>query len=65
MLALGGAAVCASVHLGEIRSGGLRGNHRHHTCNETFVIWGAKTVFRVCFFLLVMSMLKAFRVLPI
>ncbi|KAH0723352.1 uncharacterized protein [Solanum tuberosum] len=43
----GGAAVCASVHLGEIRSGGLRGNHRHHTCNETFVIWGAKTVFRV------------------
>ncbi|XP_059295922.1 uncharacterized protein LOC132049220 [Lycium ferocissimum] len=43
----GGAAGCASVHLGEIRSGGLRGNHRHHTCNETFVIWGAKTVFRV------------------
>ncbi|KAM3288946.1 hypothetical protein P3S67_022376 [Capsicum chacoense] len=43
----GGAASCASVHLGEIRSGGVRGNHRHHTCNETFVIWGAKTVFRV------------------
>ncbi|KAK4378130.1 hypothetical protein RND71_004426 [Anisodus tanguticus] len=43
----GGAAGCASVHLGEIRSGGVRGNHRHHTCNETFVIWGAKTVFRV------------------
>lgn len=43
----GGAARCVSVHLGEIRSGGLRGNHRHHTCNETFVIWGAKTLFRV------------------
>ncbi|CAA2975093.1 uncharacterized protein LOC111383754 [Olea europaea subsp. europaea] len=44
----GGASFCASVHLGEIRPGGMRGNHRHHTCNETFVIWGAKTVFRVC-----------------
>ncbi|XP_016504641.1 uncharacterized protein LOC107822614 [Nicotiana tabacum] len=43
----GGAAGCASVHLGEIRPGGVRGNHRHHTCNETFVIWGAKTVFRL------------------
>lgn len=44
----GGAVSCASVHLGEIRPGGFRGNHRHHTCNETFVIWGAKTKFRVC-----------------
>ncbi|KAL2482971.1 hypothetical protein Fot_44415 [Forsythia ovata] len=43
----GGATFCASVHLGEIRPGGMRGNHRHHTCNETFVIWGAKTVFRL------------------
>ncbi|KAL0334432.1 UNVERIFIED_CONTAM: hypothetical protein Sangu_1599400 [Sesamum angustifolium] len=43
----GGAVSCASVHLGEIRPGTLRGNHRHHTCNETFVIWGAKTVFRL------------------
>ncbi|KAL0428374.1 UNVERIFIED_CONTAM: protein ZINC INDUCED FACILITATOR-LIKE 1 [Sesamum latifolium] len=43
----GGAVSCASVHLGEIRPGRLRGNHRHHTCNETFVIWGAKTVFRL------------------
>ncbi|KAK4381975.1 protein ZINC INDUCED FACILITATOR-LIKE 1 [Sesamum angolense] len=42
-----GAVSCASVHLGEIRPGTLRGNHRHHTCNETFVIWGAKTVFRL------------------
>ncbi|OEL35685.1 hypothetical protein BAE44_0003294 [Dichanthelium oligosanthes] len=32
---------------GQIQPGGLRGNHRHHTCNETFVIWGAKTKFRL------------------
>ncbi|VVB05925.1 unnamed protein product [Arabis nemorensis] len=43
----GGAASCLSIHVGEIRPGGLRGNHRHHTCNETFVIWGAKTKFRL------------------
>ncbi|XVF40839.1 hypothetical protein PTKIN_Ptkin01aG0148600 [Pterospermum kingtungense] len=43
----GGAVSCAQVHIGEIRHGGVRGNHRHHTCNETFVIWGAKTKFRV------------------
>ncbi|XP_057767361.1 uncharacterized protein LOC130987731 [Salvia miltiorrhiza] len=43
----GGAVSCASVHVGEIRPGTLRGNHRHHTCNETFVIWGAKTVLRL------------------
>ncbi|KAK9290931.1 hypothetical protein L1049_009110 [Liquidambar formosana] len=43
----GGAVSCASVHLGEIRPGGFRGNHRHHNCNETFVIWGAKTKFRL------------------
>ncbi|CAK7340324.1 unnamed protein product [Dovyalis caffra] len=43
----GGAVSCASIHVGEIRPGGVRGNHRHHTCNETFVIWGAKTLFRV------------------
>ncbi|XP_073132085.1 uncharacterized protein [Henckelia pumila] len=43
----GGALSCVSIHVGEIRPGGMRGNHRHHTCNETFVIWGAKTVFRL------------------
>ncbi|PKI34945.1 uncharacterized protein LOC116195235 [Punica granatum] len=43
----GGAVSCASVHVGEIRPGGVRANHRHHTCNETFVIWGAKTKFRL------------------
>ncbi|KAK4743356.1 hypothetical protein SAY87_001357 [Trapa incisa] len=43
----GGAVSCASVHLGEIRPGGVRGNHRHYDCNETFVIWGAKTRFRL------------------
>ncbi|KAJ7972017.1 RmlC-type cupin [Quillaja saponaria] len=43
----GGAITCASVHLGEIQPGGLRGNHRHYDCNETFVIWGAKTRFRL------------------
>lgn len=43
----GGALTCSSLHIGEIRPAGLRGNHRHHTCNETFLIWGAKTVFRM------------------
>ncbi|KAI3706772.1 hypothetical protein L6452_24730 [Arctium lappa] len=43
----GGAMVCASIHAGEIRPGGLRGNHRHHTCNETLLIWGARTMFRL------------------
>ncbi|XP_047318847.1 uncharacterized protein LOC124922161 [Impatiens glandulifera] len=42
-----GAVNCASVHLGEIQPGGLRGNHRHYTCNETFIIWGAQTIFRL------------------
>nr|XP_043609348.1 uncharacterized protein LOC122581235 [Erigeron canadensis] len=43
----GGALVCTSIHVGEIRPGGLRGNHRHHTCNETILIWGARTMFRM------------------
>ncbi|KAL7093061.1 hypothetical protein ACP275_11G019000 [Erythranthe tilingii] len=43
----GGAVSCASIHVGEIRPGSMRGNHRHHTCNETFVVWGAKTVLRL------------------
>lgn len=43
----GGAVSCDAAHIGEIRPGGLRGNHRHHTVNETFLIWGAKTKFRV------------------
>ncbi|XP_028772749.1 uncharacterized protein LOC114729889 isoform X1 [Neltuma alba] len=43
----GGAVSCASVHVGEIRPGKIRGNHRHHNCNETFVIWGAATKFRL------------------
>ncbi|XP_052880261.1 uncharacterized protein LOC108461770 isoform X4 [Gossypium arboreum] len=44
---LGGAVSCSQVHIGEIRRGGIRGNHRHYSCNETFVIWGAKTKFRL------------------
>ncbi|KAG6595452.1 hypothetical protein SDJN02_11465 [Cucurbita argyrosperma subsp. argyrosperma] len=44
---LGGAVTCASVHIGEIKPGAMRGNHRHHTCNETFVLWGARTIFRL------------------
>ncbi|KAL3623704.1 hypothetical protein CASFOL_032520 [Castilleja foliolosa] len=43
----GGAVYCASIHIGEIRPGAMRGNHRHHTCNETLVLWGARTVFRL------------------
>lgn len=38
---------CAAVHVGEIRPRGIRGNHRHYTCNETFIIWGAQVKFRV------------------
>ncbi|TYI46423.1 hypothetical protein E1A91_D13G106300v1 [Gossypium mustelinum] len=44
---LGGAVSCSQVHIGEIRRGDIRGNHRHYSCNETFVIWGAKTKFRL------------------
>ncbi|XP_076959739.1 uncharacterized protein LOC143635912 [Bidens hawaiensis] len=43
----GGAGSCNLIHVGEIKPGGLRGNHRHHDCNETFLIWGAKVVFRL------------------
>ncbi|KAJ4971570.1 hypothetical protein NE237_004669 [Protea cynaroides] len=43
----GGAISCASIHVGEIRPGGMRANHRHYTCNETLVIWGAETKFRL------------------
>ncbi|CAA6654442.1 unnamed protein product [Spirodela intermedia] len=43
----GGAISCASVHVGEIRPGGVRGNHRHRGCNETFILWGAATKFRL------------------
>ncbi|EXC30771.1 hypothetical protein L484_027946 [Morus notabilis] len=43
----GGAVTCVSVHVVEIRPGAIRGNHRHYSCNETFVIWGAKTKFRL------------------
>ncbi|KAK9664490.1 hypothetical protein RND81_14G046100 [Saponaria officinalis] len=43
----GGAVSCASAHVGEIRPGGMRGNHRHYTCNETFVLWGARIKFRL------------------
>ncbi|KMZ62421.1 hypothetical protein ZOSMA_467G00140 [Zostera marina] len=43
----GGAQSCVSSHLGEIRPGGVRGNHRHDTCNETFVVWGADTFFKL------------------
>lgn len=43
----GGAISCEFAHLGEIRPGSQRGNHRHHFCNETFLIWGAATLFRL------------------
>lgn len=42
----GGAISCQGVHVGEIKPGGVRANHRHRSCNETFIIWGAKTLFR-------------------
>ncbi|KAL0919734.1 hypothetical protein M5K25_011851 [Dendrobium thyrsiflorum] len=41
-----GVALDKGIH-GEIRPGSFRGNHRHHTCNETFLIWGAQTKFRL------------------
>nr|ADE77103.1 unknown [Picea sitchensis] len=42
----GGAISCEGVHVGEIKPRGVRANHRHRSCNETFIIWGAKTLFR-------------------
>ncbi|KAJ4706806.1 RmlC-type cupin [Melia azedarach] len=42
----GGAVSCVSLHVGQIQPGNMRGNHRHYTTNETFVLWGAKTKFR-------------------
>ncbi|XP_042412107.1 uncharacterized protein LOC122001436 isoform X1 [Zingiber officinale] len=43
----GRALKCASVHVGQIQPGGIRGNHRHNMCNETFILWGAETKFRL------------------
>ncbi|PWA91274.1 hypothetical protein CTI12_AA090580 [Artemisia annua] len=43
----GGALVCSSIHVGEIKPGRYRGNHRHYGCNETFLIWGGRTMFRL------------------
>ncbi|RZB87222.1 Protein RETICULATA, chloroplastic isoform C [Glycine soja] len=43
----GGAVTCGSLHMGEIRVGNKRANQRHHICNETFLIWGATTKFRM------------------
>ncbi|WCJ28675.1 hypothetical protein M5689_010358 [Euphorbia peplus] len=43
----GGAGSCTAFHVGQIQPGALRGNHRHYTSNETFVIWGARTLFRL------------------
>ncbi|KAL5138607.1 Protein RETICULATA, chloroplastic [Glycine soja] len=42
-----GAVTCGSLHMGEIRVGNKRANQRHHICNETFLIWGATTKFRM------------------
>eukprot|EP00850_Spirogloea_muscicola_P020042 SM000206S06251 [mRNA] locus=s206:46070:47232:- [translate_table: standard] len=42
----GGATACTAVHLGEIKAGSARGNHRHHHCNETFILWGGQVKFR-------------------
>lgn len=43
----GAAKSCRAVHVGQIKPGSVRGNHRHHFCNETFIVWGARTQFRV------------------
>eukprot|EP00250_Pteridium_aquilinum_P006802 c16645_g1_i1 orf=111-713(+) len=43
----GAATNCKAVHVGQIKSGFVRGNHRHLFCNETLVVWGAKAKFRV------------------
>lgn len=43
----GAATTCRSVHLGQIKPGFMRGNHRHRLSNETFIVWGANTKFRV------------------
>eukprot|EP00897_Mesotaenium_endlicherianum_P008053 jgi/Mesen1/7276/ME000373S06340 len=43
----GGSLSCLAVHLGQVLPGKVRGNHRHHHCNETFILWGAKQKFRL------------------
>lgn len=42
----GGSLNCLEAHLGQIKAGKMRGNHRHHHCNETFILWGARQRFR-------------------
>eukprot|EP00271_Cylindrocystis_brebissonii_P016246 TRINITY_DN39581_c0_g1_i1.p1 TRINITY_DN39581_c0_g1~~TRINITY_DN39581_c0_g1_i1.p1 ORF type:complete len:208 (+),score=28.58 TRINITY_DN39581_c0_g1_i1:305-928(+) len=43
----GGALSCRDVHAGTVLPGAQRGNHRHHTKNETFLVWGAKAFWRI------------------
>ncbi|CAI5465532.1 unnamed protein product [Closterium sp. Yama58-4] len=44
---LGGAKSCVDVHVGTIGPGKVRGNHRHHTKSESFLIWGANARIRI------------------
>ncbi|GJP48837.1 hypothetical protein CLOM_g8117 [Closterium sp. NIES-68] len=44
---LGGAKSCVDVHVGTIGPGKVRGNHRHHTKSESFLIWGADARIRI------------------
>ncbi|XP_024520830.1 uncharacterized protein LOC112342763 [Selaginella moellendorffii] len=37
----------SAVHAGEIQVGAVRANHRHHFCNETFLLWNARALFRL------------------
>lgn len=44
---LKGPSRCLDLHVGTIRPGGARGNHRHKTRDESLIIWGASGRIRV------------------
>eukprot|EP00897_Mesotaenium_endlicherianum_P008043 jgi/Mesen1/7267/ME000373S06333 len=44
---LGGARVCRDVHVGTVKAGHTRANHRHHAKNESFLVWGAAARWRL------------------
>ena len=44
---LKGPSRCLDLHVGTIRPGGARGNHRHKTRDESLIVWGASGRIRV------------------
>ena len=44
---LKGPSRCLDLHVGTVRPGGARGNHRHKTRDESLIVWGASGRIRV------------------